>query len=287
MRDADAFKVAYFQDEFHFCRNRFGFVNEVGRRPRLHPRPPRGHRSGLGPLHPRATARVQLSGLCGQRDGRGGRALSRCPMQSATSTLATAGGPCSRSWAPVAREGLIGERFRELAAGTGLRVDIDTSEGGRIYGDRWYRFLGGVGRCSASSRAPHTSISRTRSTPTTGAPCRWPAGHARGAAGGAARTLGPQLLLPHDQPAPLRGGGVPHLPGVVRGGVLRRSEADGPLPAAQEGLLELRGGRDPAPRRWRCGARSPTTPTETSSRSGAIPTRHWSGSSTSTSWRRG
>ena len=41
---------------------------------------------------------------------------------------------------------MIGERFKELAAGTELRVDIDTSEEGRLYGDDWYRFLG---RCRA------------------------------------------------------------------------------------------------------------------------------------------
>ena len=40
----------------------------------------------------------------------------------------------------------IGERFRELAAGTALRVDIDTTEEARLYGDSWHRFLG---RCKA------------------------------------------------------------------------------------------------------------------------------------------
>ncbi len=36
---------------------------------------------------------------------------------------------------------LIGDRFKELAAGTGLTVDVDTTEAGRLYGDDWYRFL--------------------------------------------------------------------------------------------------------------------------------------------------
>ena len=30
LREADAFKVAFFQDEFHYCRQRFEFVNEIG-----------------------------------------------------------------------------------------------------------------------------------------------------------------------------------------------------------------------------------------------------------------
>ena len=42
---------------------------------------------------------------------------------------------------------LIGERFEELASATALRVDIDTGEEGRVYGDDWYRFLG---RCRAA-----------------------------------------------------------------------------------------------------------------------------------------
>ena len=41
---------------------------------------------------------------------------------------------------------IIGERFRELAGATALRVDIATSEEGRLYGEAWYRFLG---RCKA------------------------------------------------------------------------------------------------------------------------------------------
>ena len=35
----------------------------------------------------------------------------------------------------------IGVRFGELAAGSGLRLDLATGEGDRLYGDDWYRFL--------------------------------------------------------------------------------------------------------------------------------------------------
>ena len=35
----------------------------------------------------------------------------------------------------------IGRRFRELAAGTGLRLDIKGAEADRLYGDAWYRFI--------------------------------------------------------------------------------------------------------------------------------------------------
>lgn len=42
---------------------------------------------------------------------------------------------------------MIGERFRELAAASGMRLDIETAEESRIYGTDWYRFLG---RCHAT-----------------------------------------------------------------------------------------------------------------------------------------
>ena len=35
----------------------------------------------------------------------------------------------------------IGVRFGELAAGSGLRLDLATGEGDRLYGDDWYRFM--------------------------------------------------------------------------------------------------------------------------------------------------
>jgi hypothetical protein len=42
---------------------------------------------------------------------------------------------------------IIGERFREVAAGWPLRLDIEVAEERRLYGNDWYRFLG---RCRAT-----------------------------------------------------------------------------------------------------------------------------------------
>jgi len=41
----------------------------------------------------------------------------------------------------------IGVRFRQYAKETGLRMDIETAEGHRLYGDEWYRFLGDCKGC--------------------------------------------------------------------------------------------------------------------------------------------
>ena len=129
----------------------------------------------------------------------------------------------------------IGERFKELAAATALRADIDTSERGRIYGDDWYRFLG---RCRAvlgvESGTSYLDLEDEvyrdyRARLADGRPVTLEALLA-----GAAGAMGSQLLVPHDQSAALRSGGVQDLPGHVRGRVLGRAAADGPLhPAAR------------------------------------------------------
>jgi hypothetical protein len=41
----------------------------------------------------------------------------------------------------------IGVRFHQYAQGAGLRMDIETDEGHRLYGDKWYRFLGDCKAC--------------------------------------------------------------------------------------------------------------------------------------------
>lgn len=146
LKQADAFKVAFFQDEFHYCRQRFEFVNEIG--------------VDLIYTHVHSEDIPQVWG----RYTRGAQARFNYPgyvdseMVAASAAFSRADddrdidvGYRGRPLLPYMGAGsvekaLIGERFRELAAGTGLRLDIDTSEAGRLYGESWYRFLG---RCRA------------------------------------------------------------------------------------------------------------------------------------------
>jgi hypothetical protein len=146
VRDADAFKVAYFQDEFHFCRSRFGFVNEIGVDLIYTHVHPEDLDAVWGHYTPRATAHFNYPGYV---DSEMVAAADRFALPDTERDIDV--GYRGRPLQPFMGSGslekvYIGERFNELIAGTGLRADIDTSEGGRIYGDHWYRFMG---RCRA------------------------------------------------------------------------------------------------------------------------------------------
>ncbi len=108
-----------------------------------------------------------------------------------TSTSATAGGRCSRSWAPGSlRRSTIGDGSRSSPGRPCCALDIDTSETGRLYGDRWYRFLG---RCRAmlgvESGTSYLDLEDEVYRDYAAASGRRQAGHARGADGRAARAL--------------------------------------------------------------------------------------------------
>lgn len=147
VRDADAFKVAYFQDEHHFCRNRFGFVNEVGIDLVYTHVHPEDVDAVWGRYAPGTTARFNYPGYV---DSEMIAAADRFARPDAQRDIDV--GYRGRPLPPYmgsgsAEKALIGDGFRERAESTPLRVDIDTSETGRLYGDSWYRFLG---RCRAT-----------------------------------------------------------------------------------------------------------------------------------------
>ncbi len=146
LKSAEAFKVAFFQDEFHYCRQRFEFVNEVGIDLIYTHVHPEDIPEVWGRYAPRATAKFNYPGYVEREMTDAARRFSRRDVERDVDI-----GYRGRPLHPYMGSGsvdkaLIGDRFKELAAGTRLRVDIDTSESGRIYGDDWYRFLG---RCRA------------------------------------------------------------------------------------------------------------------------------------------
>jgi hypothetical protein len=146
VRISDAFKIAFFQDEFHHCRKRFEFVNDAGvdlvyTHVREQDIP-----HVWGRYTPHATARFNYPGYV---DHAMLAAAERFALPEDERDLDV--GYRGRPLTPVMGSGaleksVIGERFKELARATALRVDIATSEEGRLYGDAWYRFLG---RCKA------------------------------------------------------------------------------------------------------------------------------------------
>ncbi len=142
LRRVDALKVAFFQDEFHYCQRRFHFVNDVGIDlvyTHVHPEDIPGV---WGRYTPVARARFNYPGYV---DSEMVDAAARFARPDAEREIDV--GYRGRPLQPYMGSGsleksFIGERFKQLAADTGLKMDIDTSEEGRLYGENWYRFLG-------------------------------------------------------------------------------------------------------------------------------------------------
>jgi hypothetical protein len=146
LREADAFKIAFFQDEFHYCRQRFEFVNEIGVDLIYTHVHPENIPQVWGRYTPGTRARFNYPGYVDSEMVAAAARFARPDVERDIDV-----GYRGRPLLPYMGSGsvekaMIGERFRELAAGTGLRLDIDTSEAGRLYGESWYRLLG---RCRA------------------------------------------------------------------------------------------------------------------------------------------
>ena len=146
VKRSPAFKVAFFQDEYYYCRQRFQFVNEAAV-DLIYTHVHAEHIDDVwGRYAPRATARFNYPGYV---DSEMVAAAGRFARPDADRDIDV--GYRGRPLQPFMGSGslekvYIGERFKELAVNTSLRADVDTSEGGRLYGDGWYRFLG---RCRA------------------------------------------------------------------------------------------------------------------------------------------
>jgi hypothetical protein len=146
LRSCDCMKVACFQDEFYFCRTRFDFVNEIGVDVVLTHVHPEDIPAVWGRYAPRARARFNYPGYVAAEMLEAAERFA-LPAEQRDLDIGYRGRPLQPFMGSGALEKIeIGERFKELAAGGSLRLDIDTSEGGRLYGDAWYGFLG---RCNA------------------------------------------------------------------------------------------------------------------------------------------
>jgi hypothetical protein len=142
LRATDAFKVAFFQDEFYYCRLRFGFVNDVGVDLVYTHVHPENIPDVWGRYAPNTTARFNYPGYV---DTAMVEAAGRFALPETQRDIDV--GYRGRPLQPYMGSGslekvVIGERFERLAAGTRLVVDVDNTEEGRLYGDDWYRFLG-------------------------------------------------------------------------------------------------------------------------------------------------
>ncbi len=142
LRGVDAYKVAFFQDEYHFCEERFDFVNDVGVDLIYTHVHPEDIPQVWGRYTPRATARFNFTGYVDKQMVAAATRFARPDAQRDIDV-----GYRARTLDPYLGSGAleksrIGEQFKELAAGAELTIDIDTTDEGRLYGDSWYRFLG-------------------------------------------------------------------------------------------------------------------------------------------------
>ncbi len=137
----DAYKIASFQDEHHWCRKRFAFLNEFGFDCVFtmleHPYDEQvyGEHTGVTRFVP------NLPGYVGEELIEAGEKFST-PAEKRHIDIGYRGRPIAPYMGRGALEKReIGERFLALAEGRGLTLDIKIGEEDRLYGDHWYEFL--------------------------------------------------------------------------------------------------------------------------------------------------
>ena len=141
LRSIDAYKVAFFQDEYIGCQDRFAFLNEFGIDCVYTCLEPDQFAAVYGRYTSVPTLRHTLTGYVSD-DLREAAARFGKPDEQRTVDVGYRGRPLPAYLGRGGQEKeLIGRRFAELARGTGLRLDIKGAEADRLYGDAWYRFI--------------------------------------------------------------------------------------------------------------------------------------------------
>jgi hypothetical protein len=141
LRDSDAYKVAFFQDEHEYCTRRFAFLDENGVDCVYTCFAPSEYEATYG-SHTNVSRLVSYQPAYVSPDMVA--AADRLSKPDAERRIDV--GYRTRPTPPYfGRGGVekteIGRVFAERAAGTGLRLDISAREEDRLYGDAWYEFL--------------------------------------------------------------------------------------------------------------------------------------------------
>ena len=141
VKNAASYKIAAFQDEHHWCKKRYGFIDEFGIDCVLTAlEPPYAEQVYKGHTNVSTVVSV-LPGYVSQELVEAADRLTK-PDEERRIDVGYRGRPIPAYMGRGSQEKIeIGTKFAERAPGTGLTVDIAITEEERIYGEDWYRFL--------------------------------------------------------------------------------------------------------------------------------------------------
>jgi hypothetical protein len=139
---SDAYKIATFQDEHHWCRKRFRFIDEFGIDCVYTLLEPPYSEWVYGQNTTVSKVVSNLPGYVGPKIMRDARRFTK-PQEARTVGIGYRGTQMPPYMGRGAQEKYeIGKRFAELAADCDLRIDIGLREEDRLYEEEWPRFLG-------------------------------------------------------------------------------------------------------------------------------------------------
>jgi hypothetical protein len=141
LRETDAYKVAFFQDEHYFCGKRFGFLDEYGVDCVYTCLVESEFDKVYGAYTDVPKLVSNLPGYASEATLMAARRYAK-PDGERRVDVGYRGRPLAPNMGRGALEKTeVATRFAQLAEGTGLVLDIGTEETQRFYGDAWYEFM--------------------------------------------------------------------------------------------------------------------------------------------------
>lgn len=143
----ESYKIAFFQDEHHYCQQRFKFINEFKINCVYSLLESRYYRDTYCKYCKSVEVKHTLTGYVSE-----GLLLKAARYSKPDAERSIDIGYRGRQLAYYMGKGSqekyeIAKRFLIYSNGTNLTLDIDTQENTRMYGDKWYKFLGNQKAC--------------------------------------------------------------------------------------------------------------------------------------------
>lgn len=138
---SDAYKVAFFQDEYHWCTKRFGFIDDFGI-DCVYTMLEQPHADQVYKGKSSVSKVVShLPSYIGEELIRAAKRFGKPDRRRRIDVSYRGPSPLPTYMGRGGTEKVeIGRRFAQLAAGSDLVLDIATSQDERIYGNAWHRF---------------------------------------------------------------------------------------------------------------------------------------------------